>query len=107
MKFVKTMSILSSLLWLSLSQPAAGLDGKALYTAKKCHTCHGADGSKPLVPTYPKIAGQNAPYLEAQMKDIRDGKRNNGLSVAMKPFTMGLTDAEIKAIAKFLNGVKK
>ncbi len=81
-------------------------DGKALYTAKNCHTCHGADGKAPIAPNYPKLSGQNAAYLEAQTLDIKSGKRANGLTAAMKPFVMTLTDAEIKQISQFLAGVK-
>ena len=77
-------------------------DGAALYKAKACHTCHGADGKTPLLPTYPKIAGQNVEYLIQQVKDIRDGKRTNGMSAAMKPMAAQATDDDIKAIAEWL-----
>jgi cytochrome c len=38
-----------------------------------------------------------------QMKDIRDGKRNNGLSVAMKAVVGSVTDEEFQAIADWLS----
>lgn len=83
------------------------LDGKALYTAKSCHTCHGPEGKKPTVPDmYPIVSGQSAKYIENQIKDIKSGKRSNGMSAAMKPFTMALTDEEITAIATYLSNVK-
>nr|VFJ43200.1 MAG: Cytochrome c553 [Candidatus Kentron sp. FW]VFJ60376.1 MAG: Cytochrome c553 [Candidatus Kentron sp. FW] len=77
-------------------------DGAALYTAKLCHTCHGPDGNKPTAPTYPKLAGQNAAYLVGQIKDIRDGKRTNGMSAAMKAMVSTVTDEQAKSIADHL-----
>jgi cytochrome c len=78
-------------------------DGAALYKTKICHSCHGETPNKPILPVYPKLAGQNAPYLVQQMKDIRDGKRNNGLSVAMKAVVGSVTDEEFQAIADWLS----
>ena len=34
--------------------------GAALYKDKTCNACHGPKGDKPLMPNYPKVAGQNA-----------------------------------------------
>jgi cytochrome c len=83
----------------------AAADGAALYTAKACNTCHGADGKTPIMPSYPKLAGQNSDYAVAQIKDIRDGKRTNGMTAAMKPMVAALTDAEIKEISDYLAGL--
>ena len=92
---------LASLLMLATSSVIAA-DGAALYKAKLCNTCHGPDGKTPLLPTYPKLAGQSAAYLIQQVKDIRDGKRTNGLTAAMKPMAANVTDDEIKAISEWL-----
>ncbi len=77
-------------------------DGAALYKAKACFSCHGADGKTPIMPTYPKIAGQSAQYAYNQMKDIKSGKRNNGQTAAMKGIIAGVSDEEMKAIAEWL-----
>ncbi len=84
------------------SSGTLALDGAELYKLKVCNTCHGPTGHEPIMPLYPKIAGQNAPYLLEQMKDIRDGKRTNGLSIAMKGVVAGVTDEEFQAIADWL-----
>ena len=81
-------------------------DGKVIYLQKGCLSCHGADGKTPISPIYPKISGQNAVYLENQLKDIKDGKRNNGLSFSMKPFLTRLSDEDIKALADYLSKVQ-
>ena len=54
------------------------------------------------MPAYPKLAGQNAAYAAQQMKDIKSGARNNGMSVAMKGVMHLVNDEEIDAIAKWL-----
>ena len=60
--------IVSLLLAATVSAPAfAALDGARLYAEKTCNACHGADARKPLLPTYPMLAGQNAAYAEQQM----------------------------------------
>ncbi|PAX99511.1 cytochrome C [Pseudoalteromonas sp. HM-SA03] len=88
------------------SASSMAADGKALYTAKMCQTCHGAEGKAPIMPLYPKLSGQNKEYLAAQMKDIKSGKRNNGMSAAMKAMVANVTDAEIDAIAEYLSKVE-
>ncbi|AOT07110.1 cytochrome C [Pseudoalteromonas luteoviolacea] len=84
----------------------AAADGKALYTAKLCQTCHGAEGKAPIMPLYPKINGQSKEYTLAQMKDIKSGKRSNGMSAAMKAMVANVSDAELEAIAEYLSTVK-
>lgn len=90
----------------TLSQPAQALDGKALYLEKTCIACHGKDAKKTLLPVYPKLAGQNAAYMEQQMKDIKSGARNNGQSAAMQGVMHLVDDAEIKALAQYLSTLK-
>ncbi len=90
---------------ISSSAFAADLDGKKLFTEKTCHSCHGKDASTPVVKGYPSIAGQAKEYLVQQIKDIKEGKRNNGQSAAMKGVMHLVSDAEIDAIATYLSGL--
>ncbi|MDJ0867605.1 MAG: c-type cytochrome [Myxococcota bacterium] len=78
------------------------LDGAALYKEKTCIACHGADANTPLLPEYPKLAGQNAAYALQQMKDIKSGARDNGNTAAMKGVMHLSNDAELEAIANWL-----
>jgi cytochrome c len=101
------MKIVMSLLAAALvAAPAIAADGAALYKDKTCSACHGPKGDKPLMPNYPKVAGQNAAYLEQQMKDIKSGARNNGQTAAMKGVMHLVNDEEIKAIAEHLAKLK-
>jgi cytochrome c len=84
----------------------AAPDGAALYKDKTCNACHGPKGDKPLMPNYPKIAGQNAAYTEQQIKDIKSGARNNGQTAAMKGVLHLVNDEEIKALAEYLSKLK-
>jgi cytochrome c len=85
---------------------SAQSDGAKLYAEKTCVACHGKDGNKPLTAEYPKIAGQNAKYLERQMLDIKSGARANGNSAAMKGVMHLVSDAEIKALADYISKMK-
>ena len=85
---------------------AMAADGGALYTAKGCMACHGADAKSPIMPAYPKIAGQGKEYIIQQMSDIKSGARNNGQTAAMKGVMAGVSADEITAIAEYLAGLK-
>jgi cytochrome c len=85
---------------------AAAADGAALYIEKTCIACHGPGGNKPLLPSYPRIGGQNAAYAEQQMRDIKSGARANGQTAAMKGIMHLVDDMEIKALAMYLESLK-
>ncbi len=92
---------------LSLSVSTAVLaDGAALYKNKTCWSCHGKDAKSPIMPMYPKLAGQGADYAYNQMKDIKSGARNNGQAVAMKGVMGLVSDAEMRKIADWLATLK-
>lgn len=102
---MRTLAILSSMLLLGLVGTAQAddiADGAKLYTDKACLSCHGEAGNKPIMTTYPKIAGQNADYLVQQMKDIKSGARNNGQTAAMKAIVAAVSDDDFAKIAKYL-----
>lgn len=92
----------TALLSLGLVGNAAAADGAALYQSKGCAACHGADAKTPIMPTYPKLAGQNAQYAFNQMKDIKSGARNNGQTAVMKGIVASVSDEELQAIAEWM-----
>ena len=98
---LKTISIIPvALLWCSPLAFAA--DGAELYKTRTCYTCHGKDGKTPIMPSYPKIAGQNAEYSLQQMKDIKSGARANGMSAGMKGIMHLVSEEEMKVIADYI-----
>ena len=81
---------------------AAGERGESLYLAHRCDGCHGRCGLYPTIELYPRLGGQNAAYLYQQMRDIRDGRRDNAMSAAMRSTVSPTTDEELRAIADWL-----
>lgn len=104
LKTITTSLLLSAALLASQAGMAA--DGAALYTAKTCVACHGADGKTPVLPAYPKIAGQNEAYVLQQMKDIKAGVRNNGMAAAMTAVMATVSDEEVAILAKYVAELK-
>ena len=101
MRKLTTLTVCAVLIT-GMSGAAIAADGASLYASKMCSTCHGADGKTPVMPSYPKVAGQNKDYTLQQIKDIRDGNRTNGLTAAMKGMIAGVTDSDAKKIAGWL-----
>ena len=96
-------TVLTAILLLAVSAGAAAADGKKLYAENACAACHGPTGNETIVPTYPKIAGQNREYLIRQMNDIKSGARSNGASVAMQALVTNLSDDDFVAISEYLS----
>lgn len=68
--------ILVLVAWLSVGAFANASTGDAVRgreVSKTCVSCHGVDGNTASA-AFPKLAGQNAPYLVRQMRAIRDGR---------------------------------
>jgi cytochrome c len=97
----KPVLVMSALM--ALSPSAFALDGAELYKTKTCLTCHGKDGKTTIMPSYPKIAGQNEAYVLQQMKDIKSGARDNGMTAAMKGIMHLVSDEEMEALAKYIS----
>ena len=81
-------------------------DGATLFKERTCIACHGQDAKTPILPIYPKLAGQGAEYTFQQMKDIKSGARVNGQSAAMKGVMHLVNDEEMQAIATYLSTLK-
>jgi len=89
-----------------MSGSALAEDGATLYVEKTCIACHGPEGRAPAMNAYPKLNGQNEPYLLAQMQAIKAGTRANNHTVAMTNIMSNVSDEEMATIAKWLAGIK-
>ncbi|WP_034691790.1 cytochrome c [Acidovorax sp. MR-S7] len=72
-----------------------------------CVSCHGENFSKPIDPSYPKIAGQHADYLFVALKSYKTDKgayvgRSNGV---MAGIAKQFTNAELKALAGYVSSL--
>ena len=87
--------------WIGFTQSIlaeeAGDANAGAAKATACVACHGNDGTS-TIPDYPHIAGQNAKYLEIQMRQMRDGERDIPL-MAGQLDTM--SDQDLKDIAAY------
>ncbi len=86
---------------------AADATGKAAELVKKgaCVSCHGESFSKPIDPSYPKIAGQHADYLFVALKSYKvEGNpqvgRSNGV---MAGIAKQFTNTELKEMASYIS----
>ena len=80
---------------------------QALLGKANCASCHGANFSKPIDPSYPKLAGQHADYLFVALKSY---KTENNPKVGRGNAIMGgmakqYTNAELKVLAGYLSSV--
>ncbi len=81
---------------------------QALLNKANCASCHGANFSKPIDPSYPKIGGQHADYLFVALKAY---KTDNNAKVGRSHPIMGgmakqYTNNELKAMANYLSTVQ-
>ena len=99
--------IAMSLGLVSLSASAASIDnGKTLAAKYNCASCHGADYSKPIDPSYPKLAGQHAEYLEHALRAYKRGDGPNGRNNAiMSGFAKPLTNKDMADLAAYLHSL--
>ena len=77
---------------------------KELLAKANCSSCHGANYSKPIDPSYPKLAGQHNDYLLVALKSYKVQNnpkvgRNNAIMAGM---AKQYTNAELKTIANYL-----
>ncbi len=90
-------------------EPGKAADGSAkvaeLVKKGACVSCHGDSFSKPIDPSYPKIAGQHSDYLFVALKaykteNLSTWGRSNGV---MGGIAKQFSNAEMKEIANYLS----
>ena len=80
--------------------------GNAAAGVAACAACHGPKGTGNAPANFPRIAGQHAPYVEKALKDYRAGTRASDPNQMMRGVAAKLTDAEISAVAAYVQGMK-
>jgi len=82
-------------------------DVAALLQKGNCASCHGANFSTPIDPSYPKLAGQHGDYLYVALREYQTDKnplvgRNNAIMMGMaRPFT----HAEAKLLSSYFSAL--
>lgn len=90
--------ILVLVAWFSVGAFANASTGDAVRgreVSKTCVSCHEVDGNSTNA-AFPKLAGQNAPYLLRQMRAIRDGRVK---VVVMGGMLDGMEEQDLQDIA--------
>ena len=104
MKFQHQL-FLSIILAITLINPVYSDVAKGKDLSASCVACHGDNGIS-LNPVWPKLAGQNQKYLEAQLHEFKkgpDGKRNNAV---MYGIAMTLSDSDITNLSAYYASLK-
>jgi cytochrome c553 len=79
----------------------AGIPDKALPACSGCHSPTGVG----IPVQYPRLAGQHSEYTVATLQAFRDGVRRN--NVPMQQIAARLTDSEMRAVADYIQGLRK
>ena len=106
MKYALITAVLLSSIGLFNAANAASVDkGQALVEKANCASCHGAGLNAPILPAYPKLAGQYADYVYYALKAYKVGNgnaqfgRNNAV---MGSQVQNFTDTDMQDIAAYV-----
>ena len=81
--------------------------GKVAAEKSNCASCHGANFSTPIDPSYPKLAGQHKDYIAQALKAYQrgvDGANGRGNAI-MGAQAKALSNTDIQNIAAYLNSL--
>lgn len=79
-----------------------GIAGKSLPA---CASCHGPNAAG-MPAQYPRLSGQHAEYVEAQLKAFRTGERANDPGSMMRGVAGKMSDREIEAVSDYIAGLR-
>ena len=95
---VACLGMAGGVLSASCPTPAmAGPDGVEELVGAICQSCHMIDGNS-VVPLFPKLAGQQAHYLESQLEAWREGRR---AIESMDPIRDQVRSRDVEALAEY------
>jgi len=77
--------------------------GAADRSIPACAGCHGPSGAG-IPSRYPRLSGQHADYVEAQLLAFRGGVRKN--NAVMTAIAAKMNDREIKAVSDYAAGLR-
>lgn len=80
---------------------------QALLAKASCSSCHGANYSKPIDPSYPKLGGQHADYLLVALKSykVQNNPKHGRNNAIMAGMAKQYTNAELKLMANYLSSL--
>ncbi|MEO1229388.1 MAG: c-type cytochrome [Myxococcota bacterium] len=89
--------------------PSTGFRGRGLYSG--CSSCHGSQGSGTPELGAPRIAGQHAWYLRAQLRRFRSGQRGadpkDTRGQQMRTMALAIaSDEDLEVLVNYVAGMK-
>lgn len=89
----------------------AGSLGEKIYRAGNsanglpaCASCHGATGAG-MPAQFPRLGGQHADYVVAQLKAFSVGERANDDAKVMRMIAAKMSEADMAAVADYIQGL--
>ena len=79
--------------------------GIAASNVPACAGCHGPAGAG-IPAQYPRLSGQYAEYIAAQLKGFKEGARANDPNGMMRGVAARMSDREIRAVAEYAAGLR-
>ncbi len=79
-----------------------GIVAKGVAACAACHSPNGAG----IPSQFPRLAGQHAEYVAAQLKTFRSGERANDPNSMMRMIAAKLSDKEIAVVAEYIAGLR-
>lgn len=70
-----------------------------------CTACHGPNGLGIDSAAYPSLSGQHAQYVESTLKKFASGDRNNDPANMMRDIASKMSEAEMKAVSQYVQGL--
>jgi len=70
-----------------------------------CASCHGPQG-KGIPVQFPRVAGQHGDYIYTQLNAFRLGTRANDGAKMMRTIAANMTDADMKAVSAYIQGLR-
>lgn len=104
-------AVAASVIGLAAANVAHAADagnGKVLADSHNCAACHGVNLNKPVVPEYPKLAGQHSDYVFWALRQYQMGTgnphfgRNNAI---MQAQVQSLSLSDMKDIAAYIESL--
>ncbi|MGI9281838.1 MAG: c-type cytochrome [Endozoicomonas sp.] len=72
-----------------------------------CGACHSPTGKGNSLAGFPQISGQHAQYTAKQLRDFREGDReNDGDTKVMRSIAEKLSNKEVDALASYISGLR-
>jgi len=78
--------------------------GNVATAVPACASCHTPDGAG-IPSQFPRLAGQNADYVFAQLRAFSSGERADDNSKMMRAIAVKLSEQEMRAVAEYVSGL--